>query len=247
MLHVNRTVKAAAVGAVCAGALGALAWGQSPTHPDRMAPLAKYLMPRAAEIALARTAAPAAIASAATVLVLGPNGFTTAVPGRNGYVCLVERSWISAIDFSEVWNSKIRGPDCLNPPAVRSILPIYELKTKLELKRPSRRQVAAALRSAFKSHQLPALQAGAMGFMMSRQAYLTDSGGHNLSHLMVFTNLRSTHAWGAGVANSPVDAAFFWFPEESGAVPLARGLPMIQVLIVHVPRWSDGTLAVGSH
>ena len=47
-----------------------------------MAPLDQYLMPdENAEIALARSAAPASISDAAEVMVLGPKGYTTAVKG----------------------------------------------------------------------------------------------------------------------------------------------------------------------
>jgi len=57
-----------------------------------MAPLDQYLMPdRNAEIALARSAAPDAISGDAKILVLGRNGYETAVEGKNGFVCIVER------------------------------------------------------------------------------------------------------------------------------------------------------------
>src|SRR5579862_793726 len=55
--------------------------------------LTPYLMNRADEIALARTAAPPSVSTKATVLVLGAKGYETAVQGTNGFVCLVERSW----------------------------------------------------------------------------------------------------------------------------------------------------------
>jgi hypothetical protein len=56
-----------------------------------MAPVEQYLMDRNAEIAMARSAAPAAISGAAAVLVLGRHGYETAVEGKNGWVCLVDR------------------------------------------------------------------------------------------------------------------------------------------------------------
>jgi len=33
---------------------------------------------------------------------------------------------------------------------------------------------------------VPALQPGAMCYMMSKEAYLTDQGSHNVAHLMFF-------------------------------------------------------------
>ena len=59
-----------------------------------MAPIGQYLSASAdEEIVLARSAAPPSISKDAEVLVLGPHGYTTAVKGKNGYVCLVDRGW----------------------------------------------------------------------------------------------------------------------------------------------------------
>ena len=89
-----------------------------------MAPLDQYLMAdRNAEVALARSAAPEAISSDAKILVLGRHGYEIAVEGKNGFVCIVERAWMSPPDAPEFWNPKIRGPICFNPPAARSVLP----------------------------------------------------------------------------------------------------------------------------
>src|SRR5271154_5242480 len=64
-----------------------------------MAPLDQYLTSdRNAEIALARSAAPLAISRDADVLVLGRHGYETAVKGKNGFVCAVERGWMGPIN-----------------------------------------------------------------------------------------------------------------------------------------------------
>src|SRR5215510_4348351 len=63
-----------------------------------MAPLEQYLMDRDAEIALARSAAPESISRDAKILVLGRHGYETAAEGKNGFVCLVERGWMSPSD-----------------------------------------------------------------------------------------------------------------------------------------------------
>ena len=83
-----------------------------------MAPLEQYLMPsESAEIALARSAAPASISGDAEVMVLRRDGYATAVKGKNGFVCIVERSWGKATDDPEFWNPKMRAPHCFNPQA----------------------------------------------------------------------------------------------------------------------------------
>jgi hypothetical protein len=102
------------------------AQAQDPKEPyASMAPLDQYLMAdRNAEIALARSAAPAAISSDAEVLVLARNGYETAVKGKNGFVCAVERRWMGPFDGEfaiNFWNPKLRGPICYNPPAARTI------------------------------------------------------------------------------------------------------------------------------
>src|ERR1700692_1325423 len=105
---------------------GHQAMAQDATTPyPKMAPVDQYLMTdRAAEIDLARSAAPESISHDAEVLVLGRHGFETAVKGENGFVCIVERSWTSAPD-PDFWNPKVRTPICYNPAAAHSLLPGY--------------------------------------------------------------------------------------------------------------------------
>src|ERR1700679_1011108 len=64
-----------------------------------MAPRDRYFIAdRDAEIALARSAAPPALSGDAEILVLNKDGYQKAVEGKNGFTCLVERSWMSPID-----------------------------------------------------------------------------------------------------------------------------------------------------
>src|SRR5262249_14881353 len=100
----------------------------------KMAPLDQYLMEdRSSEIALARSAAPESISRDAEVLVLGRHGYETAIRGKNGFVCMVERSWTAPIDDPNFWNPKLRAPICFNAAAARSYLPRTIKKTDLIL------------------------------------------------------------------------------------------------------------------
>lgn len=56
-------------------------------------PLSRYMMPQDAEIALARSAAPANVSDRATIKVLNESGFEVAIEGDNGFVCMVMRGW----------------------------------------------------------------------------------------------------------------------------------------------------------
>ena len=198
-----------------------------------MAPLEQYLIPdRNAEIALARTAAPASISRDAEVLVLGRHGYETAVKGKNGFVCLVERAWNAPFDNPEFWNPKNRSPDCYNPPAARAILPLILRRAELALAGQSKDQIKEGV-EAFGKKEIPALQPGAMCYMLSKEAYLTDAGSHNVAHLMFY--VPEGTAWGEDLAGSPVEVLQQHIP----------GAPSpISMYMVRVRRWSDGTSAV---
>jgi hypothetical protein len=206
---------------------------QHPPHAyPSMAPLAQYLMAdRNAEIALARSAAPKAISGKATILVLRPHGYITAVKGSNGFVCLVDRSWTAQFDFPEFWNPRLRGPMCLNPQAVRSVLPITFKRTELALAGKSRSQIMEGMKAALAAKQLPPLEPGAMCYMMSKQGYLNDDAGHWVPHLMFYTPRGAD--WGADLPGSPVmlNPQFHDAPEP------------INVFMVPIGKWSDGTPA----
>jgi hypothetical protein len=209
----------------------------------KMAPVDQYLMERNAEIALARSAAPESISNDATILVLGRQGYETAVRGKNGFVCLVERSWMEAFDMPEFWNPKVRGAECLNRQAARSILPIANLRTTMVMAGHSKAQIVSALTAAFEMKQLPDLENGAMAFMMSKSAYLFDAGDHNGPHVMIFTSLEDGKDWGASASGSPVFSGPYWFL-SSKEPSQAKGLPPILVFAVAVAEWSDGTVAL---
>jgi hypothetical protein len=202
---------------------------------SNMAPLDQYLMDRDAEIALARTAAPEAISRDADVIVLGRHGYETAVKGKNGFVCAVERGWMGPFDgelAGNFWNPKIRGPICFNPPAVRSILPLTYKRTELVLAGQSKAQIIDAMKT-FARQELPPLEPGAMSYMMSKEQYLSDDGRHNwMSHLMFYTPLMDGAVWGADLPKSPLMLN-----------PQFRGAPEpIDVFMVPAGWWSDGTV-----
>ncbi len=197
-----------------------------------MAPLDQYLIAdRDAEIALARSAAPESISQDAAVMVLGRQGFETAVKGKNGFVCMVERAWSSGIDDPNFWNPKLRGPICLNPPAARSYLSLTIKKTVLVLAGRSKAQMFEAVQAAIDKKELPTPEPGSMCYMLSKQGYLSDRDPHWRPHLMFFVPLMEPATWGAGLPGSPVVLAFTDTPER------------MTVFLIPVAKWSDGTAA----
>jgi hypothetical protein len=203
-----------------------------PTSYPAMAPVEQYRMANAQdEIALARSAAPASISSEAEVLVLGRHGYETAVKGKNGFVCLVERSWDAGFDDPGFWNPKIRGPDCLNPAAARSVLPQFRARAAWALAGSGKPEIIEKTRAAVSSGRFTAPEPGSLSYMLSKQGYLgDDASGPWLPHLMFFLPHGQTKAWGAGLEGSPILGA--------------DGSPFeLTVVLIPVRRWSDGSPA----
>ena len=194
-----------------------------------MAPLDQYMMPESAEVALARTAAPASISAKAKVLVLRRDGYGTAADGGNGWTCMVERGWANNTTAPDYWNPKLRAPHCFNAPAARTFLPIYLMKTKMVMAGArSKEEILRATEAAFKSGELRPLERGSAAYMMSKQQYLGDRDQHWHPHVMFFTQGDATKTWGADLPDSPVIAAND--PEEH-----------VTILFVVADKWSDGT------
>ena len=217
--------------AIALGATSAWAQGRAGAYAT-MAPVEQYLMPdRNAEIVMARSAAPPAISDDATVMVLGRGGYEIAAQGKNGFVCLVERSWMSPFDFPEFWNPKMRGPVCYNPPAARSVLPRTVKRTALALAGLSKPAMLEAIKAAVARQELPTPEVGAMSYMMSRQQYLNDEAGSWAPHLMFHIPRTTGATWGANLPLSPVmlDTDHTETPEPETIFMVAAG------------KWSDGT------
>ncbi len=193
----------------------------------RMAPIAQYRMDRDAEIAMARTAAPPAISRDAEIMVLGQKNFEVAVKGSNGFLCVVGRAFAGPLTNPEFWNPKNRSPICYNPPAARSLWPYAVKQTGMALAGASKAQITAAIRTAVARKELGPPALGSMAYMMSKEAYLTDRGDHNLAHVM-FELPRD------GVLHDEPDYFVSWDPA-----------PVIEFNVA-VGQWSDGTAVAGS-
>lgn len=194
-----------------------------------MAPIEQYLIAdRNAEIVLARSAAPESISGDAEVLVLTRHGYESAVKGKNGFVCLVIRSWAVGIDNPEFWNPKMRAPHCLNAAAARSFLPVVIRRTDLILSGKSKEQMLEGIKAGFEKKELSAPEAGSMCYMMSKEGYLNDQAGHWHPHVMFYVPLEDAAIWGADVAGSPIVSSND--PEDR-----------VTIFMIPVAKWSDGT------
>lgn len=204
---------------------------ETPKAPfPNMAPVEQYRMAdQAAEIALARSAAPASVSDAAEVLVLGVHGYQTAAHGSNGFVCLLVRPWASDFDAPEFWNPRIRTPQCWNAAAAGSLLPAYLKRTEWVLEGVSRDEMATRTKAAWASHEFNPPAPGSMVYMMSKEQYIVSTQGRWYPHVMFFVSPTDGSPWGANSAGSPV------FAQTSNVEP-------VTTYFIVVPRWSDGTL-----
>jgi hypothetical protein len=204
------------------------AQGEKAPYPA-MAPLDQYLISdENAEIALARSAAPASVSDAAEVMVLRRDGYATAVKGSNGFVCIVERAWANTSDASDFWNPKMRAPTCYNAAAASTFLPIFLMKTKLVLAGKSKTEIGAATTSALENQKLPALAPGAMCYMMSKQQYLNDGAKNWHPHVMFLVAGTAPKSWGANLPGSPV-------------IAIENPEAHVTTFMVLANEWSDGT------
>jgi hypothetical protein len=84
------------------------------------------------------------------------------------------------------------------------------------------------IKTGLDNKELPALEYGAMCYMLSKQGNLGDGNGHWRPHLMFFIPLTEPETWGSG---SP------------GAQLLGVKDPedRLTIFMVPVAKWSDGT------
>jgi hypothetical protein len=155
-------------------------------------PLSEYMMPLEAEIALARSAAPANVSDRATIKVLNESGFEVAIEGDNGFVCMVMRAWSAPtytpaafLDF--VYYAPLRAPICFNPVAAETMMLYYELRTELGLQGKNPDEISDGIEAAYAKGELPRIETVSFAYMWSADQDLGPGIGHWHPHMMVFT------------------------------------------------------------
>ena len=154
-------------------------------------PLREYMMPRDAEIALAKSAAPANISDHATVKVLTPSGYEVVYQGNNGFVCMVMRGWAAPTytptQFRNlVYDATVRAPICFDPAASRTVMPYYELRSKLGMDGKTSDQIAESVQAAYVTGKLPKRESVSFAYMWSADQSLGPGIGAWHPHMMIF-------------------------------------------------------------
>jgi hypothetical protein len=139
----------------------------------------RALLPRAEEVALARSGAPASIADSASVWIFTDTGYVLAERGTNGAACYVSRSWPASIE-----------PHCFDAEGEASIMRIHMREVELLHRgltpEAAEREIAPALLAG--KLRLPTRPA--MSWMYSAdQKLIGDTGepaGRWRPHIMIY-------------------------------------------------------------
>ena len=172
-------------------------------------PLNEYLMQPDTEIALARSAAPANISGRATIKVLTKSGYEVAHKGDNGFVCMVMRSWAAPTytpaQFRDlVYNATVRAPICFDALASRTVMPYYELRSRLGMERKTPDQIADAIQAAYAQGKLPRRDTVSFAYMWSADQNLGPGIDHWHPHMMIFAPYYDNSMVGGNESGSPL-------------------------------------------
>jgi hypothetical protein len=168
-----------------------------------------YLMQQDAEVALARSAAPANISDRATIKVLTATGFKVVHEGEDGFVCEVMRAFsaptYTPAQFRDlVYDSSVRAPICFNPQAAREVLPYYELRTKLAMGGEAPDQIAQGVLNAYDRGELPKRTGVSFAYMWSANQNLAPGIGCWHPHVMIFAPYYKNEMVGGNAFGSPL-------------------------------------------
>jgi hypothetical protein len=157
--------------------------GAQPSHPTRAG--RRPLLPLAAEVALARSAAPPAVSAGARVLVLADTGWVVADTGRGAAdggaraTCVVHRSWPDALE-----------PHCYDAEGAATVMAIELRRNTLRHLGRSEDEVARDVAAGIASGRFRLPSRPALSYMMSEGQRLQDDDGRAVGrwrpHLMLY-------------------------------------------------------------
>lgn len=172
------------------------------------------MLPLADEIALARSAAPPQVSDSATILVLTPAGWDTAVHGSNGVACHVNRAWVESLE-----------PHCYDAEGAATIMAMEMRRTWLYHEGHQKEEVDRAIAAGLADGTFRLPRRPAMTYMLSgAQRLIGDDGraaGSWRPHLMIF------YPWLTGA-----DMGLVGDRDLRGAMVNDPGMPTANVTII---------------
>jgi hypothetical protein len=196
-------------------------------------PIGEYLMASDAEIALAKSAAPPNVSDGATIKLLTSSGYKVAHQGTNGFVCIVMRGFAAPTYTPPqlrdlVYDSALRAPICFDPNAARTVMPFYELRTKLGMEGKAPEQIAAGLQAAYAKGELPKRNEVSYAYMWSADQNLGGGVGHWHPHMMVF----SPYYENSMLGNNPFGAPLPLVTDDAGTPFAVVVIPVDEKLAI---------------
>ncbi len=175
----------------------------------------------AAEVALARQAAPAVISDSADVWVLRDSGYARVRRGTTGASCLVLRPRAGST-----------VPACFDPRATRSVFQAELLGHRLRTRGMSPEAADSTVERAIEAQQIEAPAPGSIGWMMSRQQVFILPDGRSIGawrpHVMVYMPFTTGKALGFEAV-------------DGGAMFLDRIGTALAHLVIVTATWGDGS------
>jgi len=141
---------------------------QTPEYPQ---------LAREAELRLAISAGPLAVSQNADVYAMGPKGFEKALSGTNGWACIVVRA---------AGDKRQLAPHCLNPQAVKSVLPAFLREAELQVAGMDAKAIEAEIKRQFASGELELPSGPAYAYMMSEGQVLGPKATNFHPHFMLY-------------------------------------------------------------
>jgi hypothetical protein len=103
-----------------------------------------------------------------------------------------------------VYDAKVRAPICFNPEASRTVLPYYELRSKLGMEGKTRDQIAEGVQAAYAKGELRSGIVSVLLAMWSADQNLASGVGHWHPHMMVFAPYYDNSMLGNNQFGSPL-------------------------------------------
>jgi hypothetical protein len=140
---------------------------------------ARALLPRDREIALARSAAPAAVSDSATIFVLTATGYQLVAEGHNGAACYVSRDWKISIE-----------PHCFDREGAATIMRMHMRRVELLHAGRSMKEANDAIANGLLDGEFRVPSRPVMSWMMSSAQQLVSPDGRAVGawkpHVMIY-------------------------------------------------------------
>jgi len=181
----------------------------------------RIVLPKRQEIALARSAAPADVSGASTVLVFEKGlGYVVAEEGTNGVTCYVSRSQPRSLE-----------PHCFDPEGSRTILRIDLREAELRERGMTEDEIEGEIAHGIASGELPLPERPAVSYMLSSAQILYNDDGERVGawkpHIMIYWPYLE-----------PGDLGLQEVPSLAAGMVVDPGTPRANLMIV-VPEFVD--------